>query len=206
MSQSHSPIQNQTQTMSNIEKMFDDSIATKQQAKNVLVEPIANAVSLLVNALQDNKKILICGNGGSAADSQHFAAELICRFERERSSLPSIALTTDTSAITAIANDYSFKEIFARQVAGLGQQGDVLIAISTSGNSENIIRAIQVAHEKNMSVLVLSGRDGGKIATLLKDNDIEIRVPTESTARTQEVHILTLHCLCDQIDALMFGS
>lgn len=196
----------QTQTTANIEKMFDDSIATKQQAKNVLIEPIANAVALLVQALQAHKKILICGNGGSAADSQHFAAELICRFESERPSLPSIALTTDTSAITAIANDYSFKEIFARQVAGLGQQGDVLIAISTSGNSENIMRAIAVAHDKKMSVLALTGRDGGQIATLLQDTDIEIRVPTESTARTQEVHILTLHCLCDQIDELMFGS
>jgi len=170
---SQNPIQNQSLTITNNKKMFDASITTKQQAKKVLMEPIANAVSLLVNALQDNKKILICGNGGSAADSQHFAAELICRFERERPSLPSIALTTDTSALTAIANDYSFKEIFARQVAGLGQQGDVLTAISTSGNSENIIRAIQVAHEKNMSVLVLSGRDGGKIDTLLKDTTSE---------------------------------
>lgn len=201
-----SPIQSPTQITSNIEKMFDDSIATKQQAKSVLIEPIANAVTLLVNALKDNKKTLICGNGGSAADSQHFAAELICRFERERPSLPSIALTTDTSAITAISNDYSYNEIFARQIAGLGQQGDVLIAISTSGNSKNVIRAIEVAHEKNMSVLALTGRDGGQIAGLLNDTDIEIRVPTESTARTQEVHILTLHCLCDQIDELMFGS
>lgn len=201
-----SPQPNKSQTTSNIEKMFDDSIATKQQAKTVLVEPIANAVTLLINALEDNKKTLICGNGGSAADSQHFAAELICRFERERPSLPSIALTTDTSAITAISNDYSFEEVFARQVAGLGQQGDVLIAISTSGNSENIIRAIAVAHEKGMAVLALTGRDGGKISALLKDSDIEIRVPTESTARTQEVHILTLHCLCDQIDELMFGN
>lgn len=201
-----SPQPNKSQTTSNIEKMFDDSIATKQQAKNVLVEPIANAVTLLISALEDNKKTLICGNGGSAADSQHFAAELICRFERERPSLPSIALTTDTSAITAISNDYSFKEVFARQVAGLGQQGDVLIAISTSGNSENVIRAIEVAHDKGLFVLALTGRDGGKISALLKDSDIEIRVPTESTARTQEVHILTLHCLCDQIDELMFGN
>ena len=204
---SKSPIQNQNQAdiTSNIDKMFDDSIAAKQQAKSVLVKPIANAVTLLVNALKDNKKILICGNGGSAADSQHFAAELICRFERERPSLPSIALTTDTSAITAISNDYSFENVFARQISGLGQQGDVLIAISTSGNSENIISAINVAHEKRINVLALTGRDGGKIGTLLKNTDIEIRVPTESTARTQEVHILTLHCLCDQIDTVMFG-
>lgn len=185
--------------------MFDESIATKQAAKDVLVEPIEKAVQLLVKALNDNKKSLICGNGGSAADSQHFAAELICRFEKERPSLASIALTTDTSAITAISNDYSFNEVFARQVAGLGQQGDVLIAISTSGNSENIIRAIRTAHEKEMPVIALTGKDGGKIAMLLNSNDVEIRVPTNSTARTQEVHILTLHCLCDQIDSILFG-
>lgn len=195
----------QTAITSSIEKMFDDSIATKQQAKNVLVEPIANAVALLVNALKNGKKTLVCGNGGSAADAQHFAAELICRFERERPSLPSIALTTDTSAITAISNDYSFDEVFARQVSGLGLSGDVLIAISTSGNSANVIRAINVAHEKGLVVLALTGKDGGKIANILEDTDIEIRVPTDSTARTQEVHILTLHCICDQIDAVMFG-
>ena len=182
-----------------------NNVALLNEDGTYRVEPIANAITLLVNALKDNKKTLICGNGGSAADSQHFAAELICRFERERPSLPSIALTTDTSAITAISNDYSFEEVFARQVSGLGQPGDVLIAISTSGNSGNIIRAIEVAHEKGMAVLALTGRDGGKIGTLLNDTDIEIRVPTDSTARTQEVHILTLHCLCDQIDAVMFG-
>jgi len=189
----------------NIEKMFDDSIATKQAAKKSLIEPLTDAVNLLVNTLKNGNKTLVCGNGGSAADSQHFAAELICRFELERPSLPSIALTTDTSAMTAISNDYSYNEVFARQVSGLGQQGDALIAISTSGNSENVIRAIEVAHEQQMNVIALTGKDGGKIASLLKDNDVEIRVPTESTARTQEVHILTLHCLCDQIDQQMFG-
>ncbi len=190
---------------SNIEKMFEQSIATKQAAKNCLIEPITHAVNLLVDALKNNHKVLVCGNGGSAADAQHFAAELVCRFERERVSLPSIALTTDSSLLTAIANDYSFKNVFARQVSGLGQQGDILIAISTSGNSENVIQAINIAHEKQMPVIALTGRNGGNIAGLLNDNDIEIRVPTDSTARAQEVHILTLHCLCDQIDAVLFG-
>lgn len=194
-----------SQTIASIEKMFEASIATKQSAKTVLAEPIADAVSLLVNALKNNHKTLVCGNGGSAADAQHFAAELICRFEKERVSLASIALTTDSSILTAVSNDYSYSEVFARQVAGLGQPGDVLIAISTSGNSENVIRAINTAHEKKMDVLALTGRDGGKIASLLEDNDVEIRVPTNSTARTQEVHILTLHCLCDQIDTQLFS-
>jgi len=194
-----------TNISANIKKMFDDSIATKQMAKEALVNPISKAVELLVNVYKNNNKTLICGNGGSAADSQHFAAELICRFERERQSLPSIALTTDSSAITAISNDYSYDEVFARQVAGLGQQGDVLIAISTSGNSKNVIRAIETAHENKMFVIALTGKDGGKIASLLNTGDVEIRVPTDSTARTQEVHILTLHCLCDQIDEILFG-
>ena len=190
---------------SDIEKMFEQSIATKQVAKSCLIEPITHAVNLLVDTLKNNHKVLVCGNGGSAADAQHFAAELVCRFERERPSLPAIALTTDSSLLTAIANDYSFKNVFARQVSGLGQQGDILIAISTSGNSENVIQAINIAHEKQMPVIALTGRDGGNIAGLLNDNDIEIRVPTDSTARAQEVHILTLHCLCDQIDAVLFG-
>jgi len=194
-----------SKVISNIEKMFEQSIATKQAAKACLLEPISNAVSLLINALKKNNKILVCGNGGSAADAQHFAAELVCRFERERPSLPSIALTTDSSLLTAISNDYSYKEVFARQISGLGQQGDVLIAISTSGNSENVIRAIEVAHEKKMGIIALTGCDGGNIAKEIKDNNVEIRVPSDSTARIQEVHILTLHCLCDQIDAQLFS-
>jgi D-sedoheptulose 7-phosphate isomerase len=196
---------NKTEIQSNLEKMFDDSIATKQAAKNVLIEPISAAVEMLISVYKNNHKTLICGNGGSAADAQHFAAELICRFEKERPSLPSIALTTDSSALTAISNDFSYTEVFARQVSGLGQQGDALLAISTSGNSANVIRAIEVAHDKKMTVIALTGKDGGKIAKLLNDNDVEIRVPTESTARTQEVHILALHCLCDQIDDVLFS-
>lgn len=194
-----------TKISSAIQEMFEQSIAAKQAAKDCLIEPITHAVDLLVDALKNNHKVLVCGNGGSAADAQHFAAELVCRFERERPSLPSIALTTDSSLLTAISNDYSYKEVFARQISGLGQQGDVLIAISTSGNSKNVLRAMDVAHEKQMAVIALTGRNGGNIAKQLNGNDIEIRVPTDSTARTQEVHILTLHCLCDQIDAQLFG-
>ena len=196
---------NNKQVSSDVEKMFAQSIATKQAAKECLIEPITRAVNLLVDALKNNHKVLVCGNGGSAADAQHFAAELVCRFERERPSLPAIALTTDSSLLTAISNDYSFKNVFSRQISGLGQQGDVLIAISTSGHSENVIQAINVAHEKQIAVIALTGRDGGDIAGLLNNGDVEIRVPTDSTARTQEVHILTLHCLCDQIDTLLFG-
>ncbi len=194
-----------TKIASDITTMFDQSIATKQAAKECLIEPITNAVNLLVGALKNNNKVLVCGNGGSAADAQHFAAELVCRFERERPSLPAIALTTDSSLLTAIANDYSYDDVFSRQVSGLGQQGDVLIAISTSGNSRNVLRAMEVAHEKQIAVIALTGRDGGNIAKQLNTNDVEIRVPTDSTARTQEVHILALHCLCDQIDAQLFG-
>ena len=189
----------------NIVKMFDASIEIKEASKKCLVSPIEKAINLLITTYKNNNKTLICGNGGSAADAQHFAAELICRFERERPSLPSIALTTDSSALTAISNDYSYSEVFARQVSGLGQIGDLLIAISTSGNSSNIIRAIEEAHNKNISVIALTGKDGGKIKTLLKETDIEIRVPSKSTARIQEVHILTIHCLCEQIDKNLFG-
>ncbi|HEB56235.1 MAG TPA: SIS domain-containing protein, partial [Gammaproteobacteria bacterium] len=138
------------------------------------------------------------------ADAQHFSAELVCRFERERPGLPAIALTTDSSALTAISNDYSYTEIFARQVSALGQAGDILLAISTSGNSANVIRAIEVAHNKSMRIIALTGRDGGNIATKLNDNDVEIRVPADNTARIQEVHLLTIHCLCHQIDHILF--
>ncbi len=196
---------NNKQVSSDVEKMFAQSIATKQAAKDCLIEPITHAVNLLVDALKNNHKVLVCGNGGSAADAQHFAAELVCRFERERPSLPAIALTTDSSLLTAISNDYSFKNVFSRQISGLGQQGDVLIAISTSGQSENVSQAINVAHEKKMTVIALTGRDGGNIAGQLNENDVEIRVPSSSTARIQEVHILSLHCLCDQIDVQLFS-
>lgn len=188
----------------NIKSIFDASIKTKQNAKNELSSSIAIAVKTMTSALKNGHKILSCGNGGSAADAQHFAAELVCRFERERPALAAIALTVDTSALTAISNDYHYDEIFARQVDALAKPGDILVAISTSGFSPSVVRAIEQAHEQKMIVVALTGRDGGKIAKILTDNDIEIRVPSESTARIQEVHLLTIHCLCDQIDETLF--
>ena len=183
-----------------IEELFQSSIETKTASKDLLKTPIAKAAATLSNALQNGAKILCCGNGGSAADAQHFSSELLNRFERERQGLAAIALTTDSSTLTSIANDYSYDQIFAKQILALGNKNDVLIAISTSGNSENIITAIFAAHEKNMSVIALCGKDGGKQANLLQPDDIEIRVPSNSTARIQEVHLLILHCLCDLID------
>ena len=186
-------------------KLFDASIETKHAAKETLAAPIATAVERMTAAFKAGNKILSCGNGGSAADAQHFSAELVCRFERERPGLPAVALTTDTSALTAISNDYDYDEVFAKQVNALGQAGDVLLAISTSGNSANVIRAIQTAHEKGLTVVALTGRDGGNITSLLQERDVEIRVPSDSTARIQEVHLLTIHCLCHQIDEVLFG-
>ncbi|MDR9435713.1 MAG: phosphoheptose isomerase [Thiohalophilus sp.] len=188
----------------NIQHLFDASVETKLQAKPVLAEPIARGVELMVAALQRGNKILSCGNGGSAADAQHFAAELVCRFERERPELAAIALTTDTSALTAIANDYDFNQIFAKQVRALGKPDDLLLAISTSGNSPNVISAIEAAHTRGLQVIALTGRDGGDIGRLLQGSDVEIRVPAEITARIQEVHLLAIHCFCHQIDAQLF--
>ncbi|HET7649684.1 MAG TPA: phosphoheptose isomerase [Gammaproteobacteria bacterium] len=187
-------------------RLFNDSIATKQAALNTLVTPIVNAGRLMASALKAGNKIMSCGNGGSAADSQHFSAELLNRFERERAPLAGIALTTDTSTLTSISNDYEYNEVFSKQVRALGQKGDVLLAISTSGNSPNVIRAMEVAHEKGVHIVALTGRDGGQMASLLKAPDVEIRVPAKVTARIQEVHLLALHCLCDLIDEQMFGS
>ena len=186
-------------------QLFNASIETKQAARETLADPIATAVERMTDAFKSGKKILSCGNGGSAADAQHFSAELVCRFERERPGLPAVALTTDTSALTAISNDYDYNEVFAKQVNALGLAGDILLAISTSGNSANVVRAIEVAHDKDLTVVAMTGRDGGKIAKLLRENDVEIRVPANSTARIQEVHLLTLHCLCHQIDEVLFG-
>lgn len=189
-----------------VTRLFDDSIATKQAALKTLVPPIVEAGRLMANALQAGHKIMSCGNGGSAADSQHFSAELLNRFERERAPLAGIALTTDTSTLTSISNDYDYNEVFSKQVRALGQPGDVLLAISTSGNSANVMRAMQVAHEKGVHIVALSGRDGGKMAPMLKAPDVEIRVPAKVTARIQEVHLLALHCLCDLIDEQLFGG
>jgi len=160
----------------------------------------------LVTCLMNDGKVLICGNGGSAADSQHFAAELINRFEVERPGLAAIALTTDSSVLTSIANDYDYKQIFSKQVRALGMEGDVLIAISTSGNSPNVTEAIHAAHERNMQVIALTGRDGGTMGSILKQTDFHLCVPAQSTARIQEVHLLVLHCLCDAIDHLILGG
>ena len=189
-----------------IEKIFTDSAQLKLAIAPKLAAPIARAALITSESLKSGGKILVCGNGGSAADAQHFSAELLGRYERERPELAAIALTTDTSAITAIANDYGFDQIFAKQVRGLGRSGDVLIAISTSGNSKNVVNAIEAAHLKGMHVIGMTGRDGGKIAGLMKTGDVLLNVDSQITTRIQEVHLLTLHCLCDAIDNLMFGE
>lgn len=189
-----------------IQQQFRDSAAVTLEALETLAVPIAAAVDALFGALANSSKILACGNGGSAADAQHFAAHLIGRFERERPGLPAIALTTDSSILTALGNDYAFEQIFSKQVRAIGQAGDVLLAISTSGNSVNVLAAIQEAHEREMIVIALSGKGGGVIAEVLAETDIHICVPAERTARVQEVHRLTLHCLCDGIDAMLLGE
>ncbi len=189
-----------------VSKLFDDSAETKLQSKKVLAKPIAEAAQAMVNCLLHDGKILVCGNGGSAADAQHFAAELINRFEVERPGLPAVALTTDSSVLTSIANDYDYKQIFSKQVRALGMEGDVLIAISTSGNSQNVVEAITAAHERNMVVVALTGRDGGQMGKMLQAEDFHLCVPAQSTARVQEVHLLALHCLCDVIDHLLLGG
>ena len=194
----------QSAQLARIEKLFDQSISTKQAAQEVLPVVIEKAGKQMSDALKNGNKIMACGNGGSAADAQHFSAELLNRFERERPELAAIALTTDTSTLTSIANDYAYEQVFAKQVRGLGKSGDVLLAISTSGNSPNVLEAIRSAHDKGISVVVLSGRDGGKIAKSLQAGDTEIRVPAQSTARIQEVHLLILHCLCDLIDNCLY--
>ncbi|WP_288106700.1 phosphoheptose isomerase [Limnobacter sp.] len=185
---------------------FDESIAAKQQATEELAGPIAEAIELMVGALTNGSKVLACGNGGSAADCQHFAAELVGRFERERPGLAAIALTTDTSALTAIGNDYSFNEVYSKQVAAIGQPGDVLLAITTSGNSKNITLAIEAAHQREMQVVALTGKGGGQVTNLLQENDIHICVPHNRTARIQEIHLLSIHCICDGIDLVLLGE
>jgi D-sedoheptulose 7-phosphate isomerase len=185
---------------------FNQSAELKIQAAPALVRPIAEAIELMFTALSNGNKILACGNGGSAADCQHFAAELVGRFERERLPLPAIALTTDTSIITAVGNDYSFNEIFSKQVQAFGQSGDVLLALSTSGNSSNVVAAVDAALEREMRVVALTGKGGGIMAKKLTEADVHICVPHDRTARIQEVHLLTIHCLCDGIDVALFGE
>jgi D-sedoheptulose 7-phosphate isomerase len=189
-----------------IQQHFHDSAQTKLAALSIMATPIEAAARRMVQCLLADGKVMACGNGGSAADSQHFAAELLNRFEQERPPLAAIALTTDTSTLTSIANDYRYEDVFAKQIQALGRPGDVLLAISTSGDSPNVIEAIHAAHAREITVVALTGRKGGKIAALLGPDDIHLCVPAERTARIQEVHLLTIHCLCDGIDALILGE
>jgi len=188
-----------------IHQHFQASIETKQQSMAVLGPVIEQAGEMMVQSLLAGGKILTCGNGGSAGDAQHFSSELLNRFERERPSLPAIALTTDSSTLTSIANDYHYNEVFSKQIRALGNGTDILLAISTSGNSANVVQAIQAAHDREMRVVALTGKDGGDMASLLTADDMEIRVPSNVTARIQEVHLLVIHCLCDFIDWQLFG-
>ena len=187
-------------------KHFTDSAELKLKIKDTLATPIAAAAQLFFDCVTNDGKILCCGNGGSAADAQHFAAELLNRFEIERPGLAAVALTTDSSVLTSIANDYDFNQIFSKQVRALGMEGDVLLAISTSGSSPNVVEAIEAAHERGMVVVAFTGRDGGQMGAMLQEGDFHLCVPTQRTARIQEVHLLMLHCLCDVIDHVLLGG
>lgn len=185
---------------------FQESADLKMKSAAALAQPISQAVELMFGALSNGNKILACGNGGSAADCQHFAAELVGRFERERFPLPAIALTTDTSILTAVGNDYSFKDIFSKQVQAFGQAGDILLAISTSGNSANVLAAVEAALEREMRIVAFTGKDGGALGKLLTDADVHINVQHNRTARIQEVHLCAIHAICDGIDVALFGG
>jgi D-sedoheptulose 7-phosphate isomerase len=185
---------------------FEESIQVKTEAVNKLAPLISEAAGLIAASLLEEHKILSCGNGGSAADAQHFSSEMLNRFEMERPGLPAIALTTDSSTLTSIANDYQFADIFSKQIRALGQPGDILLAFSTSGESHNIVHAIDAAHDRNMKVIALTGREGGQVADLMQDQDIEIRIPSWSTARIQEVHLMVIHCICDLVDRQLLGK
>ncbi len=189
-----------------IHRHFDDSAQLKRESAAALAPLIARAAGLMTECLLADGKILACGNGGSASDAQHFAAELVGRFERERPELPALSLATDTSLLTAVANDYAFEQVFAKQVRALGARGDVLLAISTSGNSPNVVAAVQAALERDMRVVALTGKGGGRLGAVLRADDVHICVPHERTARIQEVHLLAIHCLCDAIDSTLLGE
>lgn len=185
---------------------FDAAIQTLHESSALLAPALVQAVDLSFATLTNNGRILACGNGGSAADAQHFIAELVGRFERERLPLAGIALNTDTAILTALGNDYGYETVFERQVEALGQPGDILVAITTSGNSPNVSRAVQAAHDRNMSVIALTGKGGGEMTDLLAETDVHLCVPHDRTMRIQEVHIVLLHALCDGIDALLLGD
>ena len=193
-------------TTQRVKNNFLESIQIKTESLDKLPPIIAEAAKAMANSLLNNQKILACGNGGSAADAQHFSAEMLNRFEMERPGLPAIAITTDSSTLTSIANDYQYADIYSKQIRALGQKDDVLLAISTSGKSHNVIHAIDAAHDINMPVIALTGKDGGEIRSMLNNNDFEICVPTKSTARIQEVHIMIIHSLCDLIDLQLLGQ
>ena len=202
----NSNITDKSALIQRVSSNFDQHMDTVQSHVEELSPVIAEGADRMIQALLADKKILACGNGGSAADSQHFSSELLNRFEQERPGLPAVALTTDSSTLTSIANDYSYKDVFAKQVRALGQPGDILLAISTSGNSRNVLRAVEAARERDMIVMALNGRDGGEIATALGENDVNICVRGPSTARIQELHIIAIHCLCDLIDHQLLGQ
>ena len=193
-------------TTRRIRAHFADSAQLKLAAADELAPDIARAAALMTDCLLANGKILACGNGGSASDAQHFAAEMVGRFERERPELPAISLATDTSILTALANDYDFAQVFAKQVRALGDAGDVLLALSTSGNSGNVVAAVDAAHERGMRIVALTGKGGGRVGELITPDDVHLCVPHTVTARIQEVHLLTIHCLCDAIDASLLGD
>src|SRR3954471_2367652 len=206
MASEKNPAEQSAALAARVAAQFAESAKLKLEASRSLVGPLVLAGTLLGEALRQGGKVLACGNGGSAADAQHFAAELLNRFEMERPPLAGIALTTDTSTLTSIANDYAYVQVFSKQVRALGRRGDVLLAISTSGNSGNVVEAINVAHELGMRVIALTGNGGGKMAAMLGAADVHVCVPHKTTARIQEVHLLALHCMCDGIDFQLFGA
>jgi D-sedoheptulose 7-phosphate isomerase len=193
-------------TTRRIRAHFADSAQLKLAAVDVMTPHIVRAAGMMTDCLLAGGKVLACGNGGSASDAQHFAAEMVGRFERERPELPAISLATDTSILTAVANDYDFTQVFAKQVRALGHAGDVLLAISTSGNSGNVVAAVDAAHDRGMRVVALTGKGGGRVGELMTADDVHLCVPHAVTARIQEVHLLTIHCLCDSIDASLLGD
>lgn len=192
--------------VAHLRQHFIEGIELRQRMAETLPAEIAKAGTALAEALRTGHKVLACGNGGSAADSQHFAAEIVGRFEREREGMPAIALTVDTSAITALANDYDWDRVFAMQLRALARPGDFLLAISTSGNSRNVIEAIRAAHEKDVRVIALTGKDGGAMGRMLRPGDFHLNVAHPRTMRVQEIHLLAIHSLCEVVDNVIYGE